>query len=59
MEDERVKNIIWTKNAREPLKEVYDFVACKSKNAVIIIKNDILKEVSEIVFVNQYQRDEI
>ena len=59
MGDERVKNIIWTENGRESLKEVYDFVACKSKNAVIIIKNDILKEVSEIVFVNQYQRDEI
>jgi uncharacterized protein (DUF427 family) len=38
MEDERVKNIIWTENARESLKEVYDFVACKSKNAAIIIK---------------------
>ncbi|MBZ9729169.1 type II toxin-antitoxin system RelE/ParE family toxin [Salegentibacter sp. JZCK2] len=59
MEDERVRNIIWTENGRESLKEVYDFVSCKSKKAAKIIKNDILKEVSEIVFINQYQLDEI
>ena len=38
---------------------MYDFIACKSKKSAKIIKNDILKEVSEIVFINQYQRDEI
>jgi plasmid stabilization system protein ParE len=51
--------IIWTNNAKDELKAIFEYYKVKSLQGAHNVKNDILKASREIHFVEQYQRDEI
>lgn len=55
---EEVK-IIWTKQAKLAVKNIYDFYKFKSLQGAKNVKSDILKSPKTIYFLKQYQLDEI
>lgn len=58
MVDKEIK-IYWSKRAVSDLKLVYDFYFDKSPQAATKIVSTIISTVEELVFVDQYQEDEI
>jgi len=53
------KKIIWTKQARTAIKNIYDFYKEKSLQGAKNVKSDILQSPKTIRFSKQYQRDNI
>lgn len=51
--------IIWSKQAQQALRNIYDFYKVKSKQAAKNVINDILHEVKRLRFTKQYQVDDI
>jgi len=52
-------NIVWTLQAKESLKEIYDYYKKKSLQGAKNVKNDILKSPKTIHYSKQYQVDDI
>jgi len=51
--------IVWTKQARESLKSIYDYYKDKSPKGAKNVKNELLRSPKTIGFSRQYQVDEI
>lgn len=51
--------IIWTKQAKESLKSIYDYYKEKSLQGARNVKNDLLQSPKTIYYSKQYQVDEI
>jgi len=51
--------IIWTRQAKESLKSIYDYYKEKSVQGAKNVKNDILQSPKTIRFSKQYQVDDI
>jgi plasmid stabilization system protein ParE len=51
--------VIWSKRAIKSLKEIYDYYNQFSQKAAINQRDRILKKVSDIKFLEQYQVDEL
>lgn len=51
--------IIWTKQARESVKNIYNFYKKKSLQGAKNVKSDLLQSPKTIYFSAQYQVDEI
>jgi plasmid stabilization system protein ParE len=51
--------IVWTIQAKESLKVIYDYYCKKSIPAAKKVKNELLKSPKSIYFSKQYQIDEI
>ena len=56
---DKVIKIVWTRQARESLNEILDYRYKDIPNARNIIKKDVIKASKEIVFLKQFQKDEI
>lgn len=54
-----VKNVVWTNEAKNQLKTIFNFYKEKSVQGANNVKNDILKTTKNIRFSEQYQKDEI
>ncbi len=55
----RVVKVIWTNSAKDQLKTIFTFYKQKSLQGALNVKADILEKVKSLVFVEQYQKDEI
>ena len=51
--------VLWSKRALKSLKEIYDYYNQFSQKAAINQRDGILKKVSDIKFLEQYQVDEL
>jgi plasmid stabilization system protein ParE len=51
--------IIWTKQARTSLKNIYDYYKEKSLQGAKSVKSDLLQSPKTIRFYKQYQLDEV
>ena len=51
--------VIWSNKSKEQLKAIYNYYKVVSPQGATNVKNDILKTGRELVFVKQYQQDEI
>ena len=51
--------IIWSKQAKQAVKSIYDFYKEKSVQGAKNVKNDLLQALKTIHFAEQYQIDEI
>lgn len=51
--------VVWTLQAKESLKSIYDYYKEKSPQGAINVKNDLLRSPKTIAFSKQYQVDEI
>lgn len=51
--------IIWTKQAKDSLKSIYDYYKEKSLQGAKKVKNDLLQSPKTIYYSKQYQIDEI
>jgi plasmid stabilization system protein ParE len=51
--------IVWTKQAKEALKSIYDYYKSKSLQGARNVKSDLLKSPKTIMFSKQYQVDDI
>lgn len=51
--------IIWTDQAKEALKSIYDYYKYRSPQGAKNVKSDLLKSPKTILFAKQYQVDEI
>lgn len=51
--------IIWSMEARNSLKEIYEYYKDKSPKGAKNVRSELLKAPSKIVFAKQYQEDEI
>ena len=51
--------IVWTKQAKEALKSIYDYYKSKSLQGERNVKSDLLKSPKTIQFSKQYQVDDI
>lgn len=51
--------IIWTSQAKQDLKDIYEYWKKKSLQGARNIRSDILKSPKSIYYANQYQVDEI
>lgn len=51
--------IIWTKQAKESLKSIYDYYKDKSLQGAKNVKNDLLESPKTIHYAKQYQVDDI
>lgn len=51
--------IVWTKQAKEALKEIYDYYKDKSPQGAKNIRSELLKAPKSIYFSKQYQVDDI
>lgn len=54
-----IPKVIWTKQARTALKNIYDFYKEKSLQGAQNVKSDILQSPKAICFSKQYQLDDI
>lgn len=52
-------SIIWTVQAKESLKSIYDFYKEKSPQGAQNVRKDLLQSPKSIQFAKQYQVDEI
>ena len=55
----RKLKIIWTSQAKEDLKNIYNFWKKKSLQGALNVRSDILKSTKTIYFSEQYQIDDI
>lgn len=53
------QKVIWTNTAKNQLKEIYQYYKKITPKGATNVKNDILKASRELVFIKQYQQDEI
>jgi plasmid stabilization system protein ParE len=53
------RNIVWTLQAKESLKTIYDYYKERSPQGAKNVKNDLLRSPKTIAFSKQYQVDEI
>lgn len=51
--------IIWTKQASESLKNIYNYYRERSPQGALKIQSELLNAPKKIVFSQQYQQDEI
>ena len=51
--------IVWTQQARESLKSIYNYYKDKSPQGAKNVKDDLLRSPKTIAFAKQYQVDEI
>ena len=51
--------VIQSNRAIESLKDIYNFYKTKSLQGAINVRTDIITKTKDIVFVNQYQVDDI
>lgn len=51
--------IVWTKQAKEALKSIYDYYKSKSVKGARNVKSDLLNSPKTIFFSKQYQVDDI
>ncbi|MEQ8243257.1 type II toxin-antitoxin system RelE/ParE family toxin [Fulvivirga sp.] len=51
--------VVWTKQAKEALKDIYDYYKEKSLQGAKNVKEDLLKAPKSIYFSKQYQLDDI
>lgn len=51
--------VIWDNIAKEDLKLIFDFIKVKSPQGAKNVVGDILNQIKNIRFVEQYQADEI
>ena len=51
--------IVWTRQAKESLKSIYNYYKDKSPKGSKNVKDDLLRSPKTIVFAKQYQVDEI
>ncbi|WP_420319177.1 type II toxin-antitoxin system RelE/ParE family toxin [Ekhidna sp.] len=51
--------IVWSIEAKNTLKEIYDYYKDKSLQGAKNVRYDLLKAPKKIVFAKQYQEDEI
>lgn len=51
--------VIWTNKSKEQLKAIYSYYKTISPQGAKNVKDDILKTARELVFIKQYQQDEI
>ncbi len=51
--------IVWTQQARESLKSIYNYYKNKSSQGAKNVKDDLLRSPKTIAFAKQYQVDEI
>ncbi|MBC8754267.1 hypothetical protein H2O64_06255 [Kordia sp. YSTF-M3] len=56
---EKVSKIVWTRQAREALTSILDYRYKNIPSARKIIRNDIISSSKEIVFIMQFQEDDI
>lgn len=53
------RTIVWTLQAKESLKSIYDYYREKSPQGAGNVKNDLLQSPKTILYARQYQVDEI
>lgn len=51
--------IIWTKQAKEAVKSIYNYYKDKSSQGAKNVKTDLLQSPKKILYTKQYQLDEI
>ncbi len=51
--------VVWTNNAKDQLKAIFNYYKEKSVQGANNIKNEILNATKDIRFSEQYQKDEI
>lgn len=51
--------IVWTKQAKEALRSIYNYYKDKSPQGAKNVKSDLLNSPKTILFAKQYQVDEI
>lgn len=51
--------IIWSTQAKESLKDIYDYYKSKSLQGAKNVRSDLMNAPKKIVFAKQYQVDEI
>lgn len=51
--------VIWTKQAKAALKNIYDYYKGKSLQGAMNVKSDLLQSPKKIYFSKQYQIDKI
>jgi len=51
--------IVWSKESKQSVKDIYDFYKTKSLQGAKNIKNDIQKSPKSIIFSKQFQTDEL
>ena len=51
--------VIWSKRAKEQLKQIYNYYKSISPRVAKKLKDEILNNVKDLVFAEQYQKDEI
>ncbi|HET8810727.1 MAG TPA: type II toxin-antitoxin system RelE/ParE family toxin [Flavobacteriaceae bacterium] len=56
---ERVKKVIWTPTAKKKLNSILSYRYAKIPSAWEIVENDIISTSRNIVFSEQYQKDDI
>ncbi|MBC9795862.1 type II toxin-antitoxin system RelE/ParE family toxin [Sinomicrobium weinanense] len=55
----KITQVVWTRQARESLNAILDYRYKDIPTARRIVRKDIIGASKEIVFAEQYQRDEI
>jgi|SRR5690606_478582 len=55
----KLTQIVWTRQARESLNAILDYRYKEIPSARKIVRKDIIEASKHIVFVEQYQKDEI
>ncbi|SFU16173.1 Plasmid stabilization system protein ParE [Algoriphagus locisalis] len=51
--------IIWSKQAKESLKSIFEYYKGKSLQGAKNVRSDLLQAPKKILFARQYQKDEI
>ena len=51
--------VSWSKRAKEQLKQIYNYYKSISPRVAKKLKDEILNNVKDLVFAEQYQKDEI
>ena len=56
---EKVANVVWTRQARESLNDILDYRYKHIPSARKIVRKEIITASKEIVFVKQFQQDDV
>lgn len=54
-----VLKLIWSKQAKDSLKAIFDFYKEKSIQGAANVRTDLLQSPKKIIFAKQYQKDDI
>ena len=57
--NEKISNVVWTKQARIALNDILDYRYQNAKSARRILRKDIINASRDIVFAKQFQKDDI